>query len=498
MRAFLLLATFCIVTTAQAGPVSSFDDIQFWIGAGSNRAAMVIDWEGENSNSQSLAWGYRWDGAATGVDMAMAIISADPRLFVKVQSLSGGLGMAIYAFGYDNGDGIFTLNDGTVFDSTGVANTPPADAAHSLDPADLYAEGAFTGFWHYGVSTGNPYDGGSWASSNWGASSRELVDGDWDGWAFTPNFDFSSFPSNPQAAIPVPEPTTFVLLLAASPLGLYIARRRRVAVSLVLVAAMTAAGSTQASPFATEVVSYTPGNPIGVANPAPFQTDGTQALGSPSRDTLFGSQVGVFYPVFGSDELVIVGAGGELTVKFDNPVENDPLNPFGIDLLIFSNTFFARNPATGATTGMFGELGQVAVSQDGILWHMVPNAVADSTLYPTLGYIDTVYNGMGNYGGTIPTDFTKPVDPSFDPIGLTEAEIAAGYNGSGGGTGIDIGLANLDWIQYVRVFQETGASWSMKIDAFADVAPIPVPEPSTLLLAAVAGCGFLLRARNKS
>src|SRR5690606_25564046 len=151
---------------------------------------------------------------------------------------------------------------------------------------------------------------------------------------------------------------------------------RRAAAGLMLVAAMSVAGTAQASPFASEVISYTPGNPVGVANPAPFQTDGTQALGSPSHDTLFGSQVGVFYPAFGGNELAIVGAGGELTVKFDNPVENDPLNPFGIDLLIFGNTFFVRSPSTGAATGAFAEPGQIAVSQDGIEWHTISNAFA--------------------------------------------------------------------------------------------------------------------------
>lgn len=43
------------------------------------------------------------------------------------------------------------------------------------------------------------------------------------------------------------------------------------------------------------------------------------------------SQVGAFDTAWQSSELVIVGAGGELTVRFDHPVENDPPNPYGID-----------------------------------------------------------------------------------------------------------------------------------------------------------------------
>ena len=51
-----------------------------------------------------------------------------------------------------NNDGNFVIDDGTSFDSHGVAYTDPADLAESIDPADDYAEGWFTGFWHYGVA----------------------------------------------------------------------------------------------------------------------------------------------------------------------------------------------------------------------------------------------------------------------------------------------------------------------------------------------------------
>jgi hypothetical protein len=80
------------------------------------------------------------------------------------------------------------------------------------------------------------------------------------------------------------------------------------------------------------------------------------------------------------------------------------------------------------------------------------------------------------------------VDPSIAWTGKTYTEILALYGGSGGGTGIDISVTGLSWIQYVKVYQDVTDTWSAEIDAFADVAP----EPATLALL-VLGAGVALR-----
>ena len=258
-------------------------------------------------------------------------------------------------------------------------------------------------------------------------------------------------------------------------------------------------GPAWSSPYATEVISYTPGTAHGVGNPGPYQTDATQALGMPTRNTgdpPWDSQVGVFYPAWQSDELVIVGEGGQLVVKFDHQVEDDPLNTYGVDLLVFGNACYSLDPNLPDyhTTGdIFEEPGNIAVSQDSTIWYdVVPEG---DTAFPTLSYVDTVYNGWGNYDGTIETDFTKPVDPTFDATGMSEAQINAAYAGSGGGTGIDISETGLSWIQYVKVYQPAGDTWSTEIDAFADVAP--VPEPSTIVLTAIACLSLLFWWRRR-
>ncbi|MBA4107221.1 MAG: hypothetical protein C0485_15865 [Pirellula sp.] len=194
------VAVLLLANCAAAGPVDSFDDIEFWVGSGSNQAAVAIDWFKDSTDEPALVWGFRWDGVATGQTMLNAIVTADPRLFAKSEG-HGALGSAIYGLGYDDGDGEFALDDDTVFDELGfAASAGPADLAVALDADDLYREGWFLGYWHYGLSVGNPYGGGSWKASQTGMTGRTLSDGDWDSWVYTESFSATPFAQNPVAA----------------------------------------------------------------------------------------------------------------------------------------------------------------------------------------------------------------------------------------------------------------------------------------------------------
>ena len=212
---------FALVMHAGASAAEfTFDDISFWVGTGTNRAAMVIDWVEDSPDPPALAWGYRWDGSATGRDMLLAIAAADERLFAKLGNTSANP-VRLYGLGYDtDDDGEFGACrdiggeiECTEFDDDGLAYSGEIFvAATATDADDLYREGwaTGTGFWHYGIPATpgtNPYDGGQWIDFQFGMTGRTLADGDWDSWAFqlstTP--PFTAYAENPQAA-PAPYP----------------------------------------------------------------------------------------------------------------------------------------------------------------------------------------------------------------------------------------------------------------------------------------------------
>ncbi len=205
----------CVQTASAA---FTFDDIDTWIGNGSNHAALVLDWN-DGIEPQSLVWGYRWDGAATGEDMLRAVVEADANLYAKI-SAPGAFGISTFGFGYDLDSDGFGLDDATSFGVDGIAVTTSAnaDGAVSLDSDDHYAEGWFSsGFWTYWTSENEPFDGGAWDSALTGVSDRVLASGSWDGFSFDPVFSFTDPPSQPGATVPAPGALApmFALLIGA-------------------------------------------------------------------------------------------------------------------------------------------------------------------------------------------------------------------------------------------------------------------------------------------
>jgi hypothetical protein len=258
--------------------------------------------------------------------------------------------------------------------------------------------------------------------------------------------------------------------------------------SLAACAGLTSAAA--ANPWASAVVSYSPG-----AGVDPAYANPQAAIGEPTRFTgvgVFPGAVTPFNPPWMAGEIVSLGPGGSLTVEFARQVQNDPLNPFGIDFIIFGNAGYIDTgfPA-GIAGGMFGAgRGTVEVSQNGSTWHMVQGALADAA-FPTLGYLD-LSNPYATVPGTILSDFTRPVDPAFSAMGLNFTQIVAGYNGSGGGTGVDIGSTGLNWIQYVRITNPSAAAVNVDIDAFSIVTPVPAPGALAVLM-----IGGILSARRR-
>jgi len=231
-------------------------------------------------------------------------------------------------------------------------------------------------------------------------------------------------------------------------------------------------GCAAADPFADMVVDFNVGlggAGAGFDNPA-------NVLGEPTRFTAPASQFGgpttPFQSAFGVDELFSIGEGGFVTVRFAEPVLNDPANPFGIDLLVFGNSFyFDQSFPDGIAGSLSSDGGLIEVSANGVDWFAIPAVAADGA-FPTLGYLD-VTQAFPSQAGSVLSDFTKPVDPSFDPTGLALADIIASYNASGGGAGVDIGSVGLSSISYVRISNAMGSGVTPEIDGFADVVPAP-------------------------
>lgn len=254
-------------------------------------------------------------------------------------------------------------------------------------------------------------------------------------------------------------------------------------------ALLAAAGSTApataraADPWADAFLNFTPG--IGGS---PVYADPAAAVGEPTRfsGVVFGFPAAVtpFSPPFDPGEIVSIGSGGSLTIRFDEPVTDDPLNPYGVDLLLFGNAFYTDLAFPTGTAGPLGaETGVVEVSADGMDWRTIPLVNPDGA-FPTLGYSDLT-DPYSTTPGLVNSDFTRPVDPSFDPTGLTFVDIVAGYSGSGGGAGVDLAAASLSSISFVRVSKPAGPPGKFEIDAFADVSPVPAtPAPVLLLIAA--------------
>jgi hypothetical protein len=341
----------------------SLDDIQFWAGSGTNRAAMVIQWESPevlNNTSvprpvtdKSLVWGFRWNGAANGEDMFNAILAADPRLFAVVTTNST-YGKFALGFGYDlDNNRVTGIRNGTNIIASAafthgwtLGDYGTADFFQSLDPVDLYwggGSGPGWELWHEQGNTGgytnepqrgaSPYwtpgdptapyfgDDGQWHYSDSGMNGLSLKDGSWLGWTISPGgLDFL----NPDA------PGTIAW-------GLH----KHAPSNSTPVPAL-------ASPFASGVVAAQ--GPFGAA---PYD-DPASALGMPSTDFYdsFGSfsgntmtrRVKIVEPPYNLDPtqtkklITTLNDKSFILVQFDQPIYDNPANPYGIDFLVFGNT----------------------------------------------------------------------------------------------------------------------------------------------------------------
>jgi hypothetical protein len=224
-----------------------------------------------------------------------------------------------------------------------------------------------------------------------------------------------------------------------------------------------------ADPWADSILDWSPGS-----GGSPGFDDPTTTLGSPTRTTFDGVSVTPFYPAWGVDEMVSIGAGGFISLRFDEPVLDDPNNPHGIDLLLFGNTgFIDQSFPDGVPAGLFGaDGGELEVSADGETWIRIPGCETDAA-WPTLGWSYLGPYDMGD--ATHPSDFTRPLSSTLtidDVYGITWEAVLSHYDGSGGGVGVDLADAGIESICCVRISNPSGAFFAPELDAIVDVSPV--------------------------
>lgn len=433
----------------------TFDDIHYWIGEGTNQAAVVLDWNNGQPNS-SIAYGVRWNGASTNMTEMLKRIAHDDRR-LNVAMSPGYYGTSLDGFGYD------VDNDGGFFD---LAQGLATDAD---DFVCISGDGVWPAYYYWAATF--IHDPVFRTESNWdyceyGIDGSFLENGVW--YAFKHIvYDMETWISENDTPSPA-------------------------------VAAET--------PFAFQVVSHATGGDAGLFNKV------EAVLGAPARvsrkaGSYPAAAVTPTFPAWLPEQVFTLAkdkdnAGGYVTVCFDHKVFDDPLNPYGLDFIVFGNTICQKTGGSAyddpnaititVPSYTVDEPGLVEVSQDGTNWVSAVDWPSADTFAPTFGLLydanepDTaLFQGNVWWGGA--ADATLPVDPTLsatDFVGKTLAQMAVLYNGSAGGTGFDISALNLapdgetgrKWIKYIRVTAREDYDpdevkpWT-DIDAFADVSP---------------------------
>ena len=203
--------------------VLTFDSIQFWTGTGTNRAALVIQWN-DGASPVSLLWGFRWSAEARGIDMLKAIAGsavsrddgqptflpdtstgADSRLALSLINYS--FGKAVEALVFTDREVVRTQNDW----STGYWEYSIYGGTFDYELYDTKGNSFVSTYSQTGTHTYSMVD---WVSSPIGASDRPLIDGSWDAFSFAPNF--VSTPVEEPSPVRPPPPTTKSIQITSS------------------------------------------------------------------------------------------------------------------------------------------------------------------------------------------------------------------------------------------------------------------------------------------
>ena len=236
-----------------------------------------------------------------------------------------------------------------------------------------------------------------------------------------------------------------------------------------------AAGRASAGVIANQVIDYTQGATTSSA------VNSNSALGPITGNTGYGS-VTPFNPPYSASQIVVVGAGGQITVKMASPLMG--ATP-GATLGVFSNN--GIDDTSGNGSGLAGNpavtfndpahpTAIVSVSSDGANYIPLNNGNPIVFANPTNYYADgPAFTNDKQSPGTIAANQFQPFTGTLASFnGETYSQILTTLNGSAGGTWLDISGAGLAAINDIRFNVPAG-------DTFVLDSVAAVPEPVTML-----------------
>jgi hypothetical protein len=251
--------------------------------------------------------------------------------------------------------------------------------------------------------------------------------------------------------------------------------------------------TTSGANVASQVVSYDHG---GIASNG-FQ-NANAALGAlnPIADPVFGNTIlSPFNPPYRSDDIVIVGDGGQLTLKLTAPVAASASGP---EVGVFVNNGLIDidypHGQNQTPAGFFSNPPQAIVSVSANGTNFVPISASPITFDGPSNYYADLGADPSNTStaGSVVADMSKPFTGHLNDFsGLDWNATKALLNGSAGGTWLDFTATGLSSVQYVRFEVPTGAAYRMVVDAIS-----AVPEPTSGVLIAL--CSLIVMRRIRA
>jgi hypothetical protein len=202
--------------------------------------------------------------------------------------------------------------------------------------------------------------------------------------------------------------------------------KRAVTVAGLLVWVCLSSTARGDSPWAAVVIDYSPAPGQFVQDPddpeCPYFNIPEAALGRP--------YAGGFADPDTSSLVTLGGFGGSLTLAFDHTVMNDPLNPHGMDFIVFGNAYYLDDGSPGGNPNRhWAECGHVEISRDinnngeaDDPWYLIPGShiTAPGDQY-------TVQTWDDDLGDATYPPIAPPADASWIPYGCSGTWTTAAY-----------------------------------------------------------------------